>query len=100
MICTPCYDYPEMQTIQDIYKKTILPLTKDERKRLAEMIVRDIENGSTLPKQNIAGGVRDLFGTVRGRKPDLSHQKRLDHNEQIDRDLGLAYLEDHEDQES
>lgn len=87
-----------MQTIQEIYSKSIRPLGENERLRLAALILEDVTQGrkssqltaeeKTLARQRL----RQFAGTVAGGNPNASD------NEQIDKDLALEYLNSHEDE--
>ncbi len=53
-------------SIQEVYRKQILPLNEKERLQLAALIINDISN---KPEANgetkNTGGIRELFGYVR-----------------------------------
>ena len=84
-----------MQTnIQEIYAKTIRPLTSDDKLRIATLILEEVTsqtptNGvSQTPARNKK--LSDLFGTA-----SLGYATGLD-NEQIDDDLAREYASTHE----
>jgi hypothetical protein len=86
-----------MQSIKEIYSTSIKPLPTSERVKLVGMIMRGLHSPKTKNERGQMGGIRDMFGTWRGRSPVSDVNGDLDHNERIDRDLGLAYADDHED---
>lgn len=75
-----------MQSVNDIYSTEILPLSEDDRLRLAAMIMRDIRGGHGRGP-NGPGGIRAAFGTWHGQSPFDTGYGELDHNEKIDLDL-------------
>jgi hypothetical protein len=82
-----------MQTIQEVYKNNILPLSEKDRLKLVALIVNEI---SGLPKSGVtrrAGRLREMFGSA-----DSGHPNGSD-NERIDADLARAYADNHEDEE-
>ncbi|MBK9155065.1 MAG: hypothetical protein IPM25_12755 [Chloracidobacterium sp.] len=86
-----------MQTLKEIYSNAILPLSEEDRLKLAEMIVRDIQpHGSVKGRK---GALRSAFGTWKGRSPVLVEYDQLDHNEKIDFDLARSYMDAHDDED-
>ncbi len=84
-----------MQTnVQEFYAQNILPLSENERLKLAALIIGDLSNGRETngadekPKRN--GDITKFFGMY-----DSGDENGSD-NEQIDRDPARAYLEDYE----
>jgi len=86
-----------MQTIQEIYSTAILPLSEEERLRLAEMIVRDIR-GKRGEGAN-ANSIRPMFGTWHGKPPASSEGDEPDHNARIDADLARSYMDSHDNED-
>lgn len=76
-------------TIQEVYRKQILPLDEKERLKLAALIINDISN---KPETNGASSIREMFGSV-----SLGHPTGSD-NESIDADLAREYGSTHEDE--
>jgi hypothetical protein len=87
-----------MQTLQEIYSNAILPLSEEERLKLAEMIVRDIRTRSSV-KGGRTGNLRSTFGTWHGKSPASAEYDKLDHNEKIDFDLARSYMDTHDDED-
>ena len=83
-----------MQTLQEIYSNAILPLSEEDRLKLAEMIVRDKERHGSVKGRR--GALRSPFGTWSGRWPSLVQYDRLDHDEKIDFDLARSYTDTHD----
>lgn len=86
-----------MQTnVSEFYAQNVLPLSEDERLKLAALIIGDLSDGretkgaSEKTKRN--GDITKFFGMFDSGNPDSSN------NEQIDRDLARAYADDHEDE--
>ncbi len=80
-------------TIQEVYRRQILPLDEKERLKLAALIINDISNKpETNGDAKSAGGIRELFGSV-----SLGYATGSD-NEKIDEDLGREYGATHEDE--
>ncbi len=79
-----------MQTIQEIYQETILPLPEKEQLKLASLILEKVtnENAAETPKRK--GDITKFFGMFDTGDPDGSD------NDKIDADLANYYLEDHE----
>lgn len=86
-----------MQTnIEQIYRQTVLPLPEKEQLRLAALIINKIstEAGDELEKpERKNGDITKFVGMFNSDNPDSAD------NEQIDRDLGLAYADNHEDED-
>jgi len=83
-----------MQTVTEIYARSIRPLGEDEKKELATLILDDISQSKkkkTNGHPNGGGGLSKLFGSV-----SLGHPTRAD-NESIDADLAREYASRHED---
>lgn len=79
-------------TIQEVYKQQILPLSEKERLKLAALIINDISNKPEINgDNNRAGSLRDMFGSV-----SLGHTTGAN-NEKIDEDLAREYGSTHED---
>lgn len=80
--------------VSKFYAQNILPLSENERLKLAALIIGDLSNGRETngakdkPKRN--GDITKFFGMYKGGDENGSD------NEQIDRDLARAYLEDYE----
>lgn len=88
-----------MQTdIQEIYQKTILPLSEKDQLKLASLILEKVtqKDDSRKPKSE---GIREMFGTWEGKEFTKEEYLNLDHNERIDFDLARAYADNHEDEE-
>ena len=86
-----------MQTLQEIYSNAILPLSEEDRLKLAEMIVRDVRRqGSSKGRP---GALRSAFGTWKGKSPASAEYDQLGHNEKIDLDLARSYLDTHDDED-
>jgi len=85
-----------MQTAQEIYQTTILPLPEKEQLKLAALI---LERVVRKDNENIeAGGeTRATFGMWEGKEFTYEEYLKLDHNERIDFDLARAYGDNHED---
>lgn len=83
-----------MQSVHEIYKNNVLPLSEIERLKMIELIVKDISNQSR-PSDN---GKSKPFGWWQGREITEEEYNKLSHNEQIDFDLAMSYLDTHEDQ--
>jgi hypothetical protein len=82
-----------MQTdIQKIYSQNILPLSESEQLKLASLILERVVRSDGGKSRSSSHSVRELFGSF-----SLGRPTGLD-NETIDRDLGLAYSDEHEDQ--
>ncbi len=80
-------------SIQEVYRKQILPLDEKERLKLAALIINDISNKPEMNAEaKSTGGIRELFGSV-----SLGHPTGSD-NESIDADLAREYGSTHEDE--
>jgi hypothetical protein len=80
-------------TVQEIYKQQILPMSEKERLKLAALIINDISNKpETNGDKKKSGGIREMFGTWNSGNPNSAN------NEQIDADLGREYGSTHEDE--
>ncbi len=85
-----------MQTVTEIYTRSIRPLGEDEKLELATLILDDIsklKKKKTNGVPNSIGGLRELFGSV-----SLGHPTGAD-NESIDADLAREYASRHEDED-
>jgi hypothetical protein len=75
--------------IQDFYRRNVRPMTEDERKRLATLILNELSQ-ETNRKPKRKGDITKFFGMYKGGDPNGSD------NEKIDADLARAYADDHE----
>ncbi|HLA96608.1 MAG TPA: hypothetical protein VK612_12870 [Pyrinomonadaceae bacterium] len=79
-------------TAQEVYRTNILPMSEEERLKLAALIINDLQ---VHQKSNFgvkkAGGIRELFGSE-----NLGYPTGTD-NDSIDADLASEYANDHED---
>ena len=87
-----------MQSIQEIYQNNILPLGENERLKLVEIIVRDINRQPKKRANTNTGSIREMFGTWEGKEITEEEYQNLDHNERIDFDLARAYADNYEDE--
>lgn len=85
--------------IQEIYRKTILPLPDSEKLQIATLILEDVTGKTAGEKLNAKGEVRKTFGMWEGKELTYEEYLQLDHNERIDFDLARAYADNHEDEE-
>lgn len=81
--------------IQEIYRRTIRPLSVHEKLQLAALILTEISHipggaDAKAPAQR-AGDITRLFGIHKSGDPHGSD------NERIDADLARAYADTHED---
>lgn len=78
-------------TIQEIYANTIQPLSDTEKLQLATLILEKVteKSVSKSEKPKRKGDITKFFGMWKGGDENGSD------NEQIDRDLARAYLEDY-----
>ncbi len=76
-----------MQTIQEIYATAIQPLSKNEKLKLATLILEKVTNQKEHSK---GGDITEFFGMF-----DTDDAESAD-NDSIDADLARAYLEDYE----
>ncbi len=86
-----------MQTnVQEFYAQKVLPMSEQERRKLADLIIGDLPNGGKTngaeEKPKRKGDITKFFGMFDSGNPDSSD------NEQIDRDLARAYADNHEDE--
>ena len=86
-----------MQTINEIYSTAILPLSEEERLKLAEMH-RSRHQNARRGGEPHRGSLRSAFGTWQGGPPALIEYDKLDHNEKIDFDLARSYIDTHDDE--
>ncbi len=85
-----------MQTVTEIYAKSIRPLGEGEKLELAALILEDISQlnkKKTKSHTNGNGGLKELFGSV-----SLGHGTGAD-NDSIDADLAREYASRHEDED-
>lgn len=88
-----------MQTnVQEFYAQNILPMSEQERLKLAALIISELSNGretngGELKPPRKKGGVRELFGSA-----SLGYATGAD-NESIDADLAREYMNTHEDED-
>jgi len=82
--------------IQEIYQRTIRPLSEQEKLQLAALILNEISRAPSgaeaQAKPKPKGDITKFFGTYKGDDPDGSD------NEKIDADLARAYADDHENE--
>jgi hypothetical protein len=80
--------------IQEIYQRTIRPLSEQEKLQLAALILNDIAHAprddEAHAKTRRKGDITKFFGMFDTGDPDSAD------NEKIDADLARAYLEDYE----
>ena len=80
-------------TIQEVYREKILPLSEKDRLKLAALIINDISNKpETNGEAKTTDGIREMFGTWSSGNPHSSD------NERIDADLARAYADTHDDE--
>ena len=80
-------------TVQEIYKQQILPMSEKERLKLAALIINDISNKPVSSREKPkSSGIREMFGTWSSGNPNSAD------NEQIDEDLAREYASNHEDE--
>jgi len=88
-----------MQTdIQEIYQTAILPLPEKEQLKLASLILEKVVKKDEIENPEGNGEARAVFGMWEGKQITYEEYLKLDHNEQIDFDLGKAYADNHEDE--
>ena len=82
--------------IQEIYQRTIRPLSEQEKLQLAALILNEIShapsNDAAQEKPKRKGDITKFFGMYKGGDPHGSD------NEKIDADLAHAYADNHEDE--
>ena len=78
-------------SIQDFYRRNVRPMTAEERKQLAALILNEL-SGETHEKPNRQGDITKFFGMFESGDPNSAD------NERIDADLARAYADNHEDQ--
>ncbi len=88
-----------MQTIQDIYQNTILPLPEKEQLKLASLILEKVVRKEESENSENSAATRAIFGMWEGKEFTYEEYLQLDHNERIDFDLGRAYADNHEDEQ-
>ena len=80
--------------IQEIYQRTIRPLSEGEKLQLAALILNDISRAPSRAESQVKtkrrGDITKFFGMFDTGDPDSAD------NEKIDADLARAYLEDYE----
>lgn len=81
--------------IEQIYQQNVLPLPEKEQLRLAALIINKISTDSDEvgKPEHKNGDIAKFVGMFNSGNPDSAD------NEQIDRDLGLAYADNHEDED-
>ena len=85
-----------MQSVTEIYARSIRQLGEGEKLELATLILEDISQSKkkkTNGHANGNGGLKELFGSV-----SLGHPTGAD-NESIDADLAREYASRHEDED-
>ena len=85
-----------MQTVEEIYTKSVRPLPESEQRKLASMILEKVEK-----KKNVRhnGGEHKIYGMWQGKEITKEEYQKLDHNERIDFDLAKEYADNHEDED-
>jgi len=78
-------------SVQDFYRRNVRPMTQDERKQLAALILNEL-SGKTTEKPRRRGDITKFFGTFDSGDPNSAD------NERIDADLARAYADNHEDE--
>jgi hypothetical protein len=78
-------------SIQDFYRRNVRPMTEEERKQLAVLILNEL-SGETHDKPKRQGDITKFFGMFDSGDPNSAD------NERIDADLARAYADNHEDQ--
>lgn len=81
-----------MQTVKELYTKSIRPLGEGEKLELATLILEDVTHGRTEQNGN-GGSLSSLFGSISLGKPTGAD------NESIDADLAREYSNRHEDED-
>lgn len=79
--------------VQEFYQQNVMPMSEDERLKLAALIINDLSNKSNGEQPKSGKKLSDLFGTWSSGNPNSAD------NEQIDRDLARAYADNHEDED-
>ncbi len=82
-----------MQTVAEIYARSIRPLGEGEKLELATLILEDISHSKKKRINGQPNGLTALFGSV-----SLGHPTGAD-NESIDADLAREYANRHEDED-
>ena len=85
-----------MQSVSEIYARSIRPLGEGEKLELATLILEDISQSKKRETNGHAAGsdgLVELFGSV-----SLGHPTGAD-NENIDADLAREYASRHEDED-
>ena len=78
-------------SVHEVYQQQILPLSENERLRLAALIISDISSKSEKNgERETKGEIREMFGSV-----SLGHPTGAD-NESIDTDLIREFGSTHE----
>ena len=75
--------------VQDFYRRNVRPMTEQERKQLAALILKEL-SAETTEKPKRKGHITKFFGMYKGGDADGSD------NEKIDADLARSYADDHE----
>ena len=85
-----------MQSVAEIYTRTVRPLGEGDKLELAALILKDVSQSKKKRSNahaNGSGGIKELFGSV-----SLGHATGAD-NEGIDADLAREYSSRHEDED-
>ena len=85
-----------MQSVTEIYARSIRPLGEGEKLELATLILEDISQSKKKKANghpNGNGGLKELFGSV-----SLGHPTGAD-NESLNADLAREYKSRHEDED-
>ena len=80
-----------MEDVQDFYRRNVRPMTEEERKQLAALILNELSR-ETHEKPKRKGDISKFFGMFDSGDPNSAD------NERIDADLARAYADNHEDQ--
>jgi hypothetical protein len=84
-----------LTNVQEVYERTVRPMSEQERLELAALIISDLSQQSKMDNGKSRSGKKlsDLFGSV-----SLGHPTGAD-NESIDADLAREYANSHEEKE-
>ncbi len=88
-----------MQTVEEIYTKSIRPLPESDQRRLASLILKEVTKRNVKSKIGQNGKLSDMFGIWQGKMITKEEYQELDHNERIDFDLAQEYADKHEDED-
>jgi len=79
--------------IEEIYATAIRPLDREDKLRIATLILEEIsQTGTSEKRQRTGGDITRFFGMYKGGDPHDSD------NEKIDADLARAYADNHEEE--